>query len=102
MAAAERPDAIFGYSDLLAIAAMRSTSACTCRTTENSYLRYIGDPDDPRQEADMLARSPVSRVDDITAPVLLIHGANDVRVAPPTPSASSRRSAPAAPRSSTC
>jgi dipeptidyl aminopeptidase/acylaminoacyl peptidase len=30
----------------------------------------------------MLARSPVSRVDDITAPVLLIHGANDVRVAP--------------------
>lgn len=30
----------------------------------------------------MLARSPISRVDDITAPVLLIHGANDVRVTP--------------------
>jgi dipeptidyl aminopeptidase/acylaminoacyl peptidase len=51
------------------------------RLVENSYLRYIGDPDDPHQEADMLARSPISRVDDITAPVLLIHGANDVRVA---------------------
>ncbi|MFI8524059.1 S9 family peptidase [Promicromonospora sukumoe] len=51
------------------------------RSAENSYLRYIGDPDDPRQRADMLARSPISRVDDITAPVLLIHGANDVRVA---------------------
>ncbi len=29
----------------------------------------------------MLARSPISRVDHITAPVLLVHGANDVRVA---------------------
>ncbi|ALE84055.1 S9 family peptidase [Pseudonocardia sp. HH130629-09] len=46
----------------------------------NSYGRYIGDPGDPAQAADMLARSPISRVDDITAPVLLIHGANDVRV----------------------
>jgi hypothetical protein len=36
LAAAERPDAIFGYSDLLAIAAMRSKSACTCRTTSMS------------------------------------------------------------------
>jgi dipeptidyl aminopeptidase/acylaminoacyl peptidase len=50
------------------------------RAAENSYLRYIGDPADPDQRADMLARSPISRVDDITAPVLLIHGANDVRV----------------------
>ena len=40
----------------------------------------IGDPEDPSQKADMLARSPITRVDDITAPVLLIHGANDVRV----------------------
>ncbi|WP_233570932.1 S9 family peptidase [Nocardiopsis sp. Huas11] len=46
----------------------------------NNYLRYFGDPEIPEQKADMLARSPISRVDDITAPVLLIHGANDVRV----------------------
>lgn len=50
------------------------------RAVENSYLRHIGDPEIPEQRADMLARSPVSRVDDITAPVLLIHGAHDVRV----------------------
>jgi dipeptidyl aminopeptidase/acylaminoacyl peptidase len=90
-----------GMSDLVDL--VRSVVPFARRSVENNYLRYIGDPADPRQEADMLARSPVSRVDDITAPVLLIHGANDVRVAPPaTPSASSRRSAPAAPRSSTC
>ncbi|TSI14084.1 S9 family peptidase [Brevibacterium aurantiacum] len=50
------------------------------RAVENSYLRHIGDPEIPEQRADMLARSPISRVDDIIAPVLLIHGANDVRV----------------------
>ncbi|MEU6701959.1 S9 family peptidase [Pseudonocardia sp. NPDC046786] len=46
----------------------------------NSYVRYFGDPSDPAQKADMLARSPITRVDDITAPVLLVHGANDLRV----------------------
>ncbi|MBE2998405.1 S9 family peptidase [Nocardiopsis sp. HNM0947] len=67
-----------GMSDLVDL--VRSVVPFARRTVENSYLRYIGDPDDPRQEADMLARSPISRVDDITAPVLLVHGANDVRV----------------------
>ncbi|NKY99478.1 S9 family peptidase [Nocardiopsis alborubida] len=51
------------------------------RSLVNNYLRYFGDPEIPEQRADMLARSPISRVDDITAPVLLVHGANDVRVA---------------------
>ncbi|WP_433696743.1 S9 family peptidase [Nocardiopsis sp. CA-288880] len=68
-----------GMSDLADL--VRSVVPFARRAVENSYLRYIGDPDDPRQEADMLARSPIGRVDDITAPVLLIHGANDVRVA---------------------
>ncbi|MFF8764211.1 S9 family peptidase [Nocardiopsis dassonvillei] len=67
-----------GMSDLVDL--VESVVPFARRTVENSYLRYIGDPDDPRQRADMLARSPISRVDDITAPVLLIHGANDVRV----------------------
>ncbi|MEE2048515.1 prolyl oligopeptidase family serine peptidase, partial [Nocardiopsis tropica] len=67
-----------GMSDLVDL--VRSVVPFARRAVENSYLRYIGDPDDPRQEADMLARSPIGRVDDITAPVLLIHGANDVRV----------------------
>lgn len=50
------------------------------RSLVNNYLRYFGDPEVPEERADMLARSPISRVDDITAPVLLVHGANDVRV----------------------
>lgn len=68
-----------GMSDLTDL--VRSIVPFARRLVENSYLRYIGDLGDPHQEADMLARSPISRVDDITAPVLLIHGANDVRVA---------------------
>lgn len=67
-----------GMSDLVDL--VESVVPFARRAVENSYLRYIGDPDDPRQRADMLARSPISRVDDITAPILLIHGANDVRV----------------------
>ncbi|MFF2082777.1 S9 family peptidase [Nocardia sp. NPDC058176] len=68
-----------GMSDLTDL--VRSVVPVARRAIENNYLRYIGDPDDPGQEADMLARSPISRVEDITAPMLLIHGANDVRVA---------------------
>jgi dipeptidyl aminopeptidase/acylaminoacyl peptidase len=69
-----------GMSDLVDL--VESVVPFARRLVVNSYLRYIGDPDDPQQRADMLARSPISRVDDITAPVLLIHGANDVRVTP--------------------
>ncbi|AOS64483.1 S9 family peptidase [Actinoalloteichus hymeniacidonis] len=67
-----------GMSDLVDL--VRSVVPFARRGVANSYLPYMGDPDDPEQEADMLARSPISRVDDITAPVLLVHGANDVRV----------------------
>ncbi|MCA1278409.1 S9 family peptidase [Saccharopolyspora sp. 7B] len=67
-----------GMSDLTDL--VRSVLPAARRAVRNSYGRYIGDAEAPRQEADMLARSPISRVDDITAPVLLIHGANDVRV----------------------
>ncbi|MFI5720692.1 alpha/beta fold hydrolase [Nocardia sp. NPDC051750] len=67
-----------GMSDLVDL--VESVVPFARRSVENSYLRYIGDPEDPRDRADMLARSPITRVDDITAPVLLIHGANDVRV----------------------
>lgn len=45
----------------------------------NWYL-YVGDPTDPRQEADMLARSPISRVDQVRSPLMIIQGANDARV----------------------
>ena len=45
-----------------------------------SYPDRIGNPDDPEQEADMLARSPITKVDRIRTPLLVIQGANDVRV----------------------
>ncbi|MBR8744607.1 S9 family peptidase [Nocardiopsis sp. MG754419] len=46
----------------------------------NNWFAYVGDPEDPTQEAAMLERSPISRVDRITTPLLVAHGANDARV----------------------
>ncbi|BBG04009.1 MULTISPECIES: S9 family peptidase [Pseudonocardia] len=67
-----------GMSDLVDIS--KRVLPFVRRAVVNSFGRYMGDPDDPAQEADMYARSPITRVDDITAPVLLVHGANDLRV----------------------
>jgi dipeptidyl aminopeptidase/acylaminoacyl peptidase len=41
---------------------------------------FYGDVEDPVQRAAMWQGSPLSRIDRITAPLLVIHGANDVRV----------------------
>ncbi|MET0457094.1 MAG: S9 family peptidase [Mycobacterium sp.] len=46
----------------------------------NNWHLFVGHPDDPDQLADMLARSPITRVDQIRTPLLVIQGANDVRV----------------------
>lgn len=46
----------------------------------NSWYRYGGDPAVPEQEADMLARSPITMVDRIRTPLLVAQGANDARV----------------------
>lgn len=46
----------------------------------NNWHLYVGDPDDPEQLADMLARSPITKVDQIRTPLMVIQGANDVRV----------------------
>ena len=45
-----------------------------------SWYAYVGDPADPEDEAYMLARSPISKVDEIRTPLLVVQGANDVRV----------------------
>ncbi|MFC9879775.1 alpha/beta fold hydrolase [Streptomyces libani] len=45
-----------------------------------NWFRYVGNPADPEQEADMLARSPISRVGHIRTPLLVVQGANDPRV----------------------
>ena len=46
----------------------------------NNFLLYCGDPAGPEQEADLLARSPITMVDRIRTPLLVVQGANDVRV----------------------
>ncbi|MFL1376697.1 MULTISPECIES: S9 family peptidase [unclassified Nocardiopsis] len=43
----------------------------------NNWYRYVGDPDVPEQEADMLARSPITRIDRIRTPLMVVQGAND-------------------------
>jgi dipeptidyl aminopeptidase/acylaminoacyl peptidase len=44
------------------------------------FDRFYGDVTQPEIRANMLANSPISQIDKITAPVLVIHGGNDVRV----------------------
>jgi len=44
------------------------------------FHAFYGDPKDPDQRARMVANSPVSHLDKITQPLLVIHGANDIRV----------------------
>ena len=44
------------------------------------YDRFYGDPAKPEDRVRLMAQSPVSQVEKIRAPLLLIHGANDVRV----------------------
>lgn len=46
----------------------------------NNWIRYVGDPSDPEQLADMLARSPITKVDEIRTPLFVVQGANDPRV----------------------
>ncbi|WP_078289948.1 S9 family peptidase [Mycobacterium sp. D16R24] len=67
-----------GISDLANF--MRTLPPFVRPNLTNNWYRYVGDPAVPEQEADMLARSPISRVDQIRTPLLVAQGANDVRV----------------------
>ena len=44
------------------------------------FARTYGDVNVPAERAEMLRNSPVSYLDQIEAPLLVIHGANDIRV----------------------
>ncbi|MFI6347403.1 alpha/beta fold hydrolase [Streptomyces sp. NPDC050560] len=46
----------------------------------NNWYLFAGDPETPEGEAALWARSPMSRVDRIRAPLMVIQGGNDVRV----------------------
>jgi len=59
---------------------MRTLPNVGRRFLATNWHLYVGDPADPAQEADMLARSPITRVDQIQTPLLVVQGANDSRV----------------------
>ena len=44
------------------------------------FIAFYGDPAKPEERERMLRESPVSHLDEITAPLLVIQGANDIRV----------------------
>ncbi|WP_231444621.1 S9 family peptidase [Brevibacterium zhoupengii] len=67
-----------GVSDLVDY--MRSLPEYARAGLANNWYRYVGDPSVPEQAADMTARSPITRVGDIRAPLMVVQGANDVRV----------------------
>ncbi|MFK5584585.1 S9 family peptidase [Serinicoccus sp. LYQ131] len=69
---------LVGIADLSSF--LRSLPPVSRPYIASNWLAYVGDPDDPAQEADMLSRSPMSRVEAITTPLLIAHGANDARV----------------------
>ncbi|MFE1607561.1 S9 family peptidase [Streptomyces albidoflavus] len=70
---------IFGVSDLANF--LRNQPEFVRPALAANWFRWVGDPADPHQEADMLTRSPISRVDQIRTPLLIAQGANDARVA---------------------
>lgn len=67
-----------GISSLLNF--MRTLPVIARPHLANNWHLFVGNPDDPEQQADMLARSPITRVDQIRTPLLVIQGANDSRV----------------------
>ncbi|MBP2366945.1 S9 family peptidase [Pseudonocardia parietis] len=69
---------LVGVSDLANF--MRTLPPFARPAMASNWYAYVGDPDDPDQAADMLARSPISRLDDVRAPLMIAQGANDVRV----------------------
>lgn len=44
------------------------------------FGRFYGDVNKPEDRAQMLANSPITHLDKITAPLLVVHGGNDIRV----------------------
>jgi dipeptidyl aminopeptidase/acylaminoacyl peptidase len=44
------------------------------------WYRYVGDPNDPKDQAEMERRSPLFKVDEVKRPLLIVQGANDPRV----------------------
>jgi dipeptidyl aminopeptidase/acylaminoacyl peptidase len=44
------------------------------------WMKYVGNPADPKDRAIMDSKSPLYRASQVTKPLLILHGANDPRV----------------------
>jgi dipeptidyl aminopeptidase/acylaminoacyl peptidase len=78
------PDVFAAAIDYVGISSlanfMRTLPAIARPHLANNWHLFVGNPDDPDQEADMLARSPITKVDQIRTPLMVVQGANDSRV----------------------
>lgn len=68
---------VVGVSDL---ATAIRTAPAYWRTGMARWHEYVGRVSDPHDLAEMADRSPITHVDNIRKPLLVVHGANDVRV----------------------
>jgi dipeptidyl aminopeptidase/acylaminoacyl peptidase len=68
---------IVGMSDL---ASLLEQAPPYWELSKPMWSRFVGDPADPAQRAQMLQRSPLYRAADASGPVLLMHGTHDPRV----------------------
>ncbi|HVT63525.1 MAG TPA: alpha/beta fold hydrolase [Mycobacteriales bacterium] len=59
---------------------LKTLPAMARPTIRNNWLHWAGDPEDPEQLADMQRRSPITMVDKIVTPLLVVQGAKDSRV----------------------
>jgi dipeptidyl aminopeptidase/acylaminoacyl peptidase len=66
---------VVGISDLANF--MRTQPPFVRPGLMNNWYRYVGDPEIPEQEQDMLARSPITRIDQVRTPLMVVQGAND-------------------------
>ncbi len=69
---------IVGPSSLVTL--VESFPAYWGPSLEFTWFKYVGNPENESDRADMYNRSPISRVDDIQVPLLIGQGENDPRV----------------------
>ncbi|APU14820.1 S9 family peptidase [Actinoalloteichus fjordicus] len=66
-----------GMSNLVSF--MRTLPEALRPFLANNWHLFVGDPDEPAQRTDMLARSPISRLDQLRAPLLMVRRASGAR-----------------------
>lgn len=50
------------------------------RRARRNWIEFVGNPNNPNDRRDIDSRSPINLIDKITKPLMVVHGAKDVRV----------------------